>query len=230
MPNLLSNYVGGSKPKLITLLTSGTGTYVPTADMARCLVRIQAGGAGGSANHGGGGGAMTEWMLRIPIAGLAYVVGAGGAASSNGSLSSFGQYIALPGTWGNGSGPGMGGPIAFIEGQVDADGVSGFFPGCAGVAGGAGGSASSNGFRVGKPVGTVAAYTGGPVNDNVNQYSGTFWANTAGLKSGGDSFYGTGGAAGSAPAAGNYGAGGGGHASTPGAGLGGCIEIWDFGA
>ena len=227
MPNLLSNYVGGSKPKLITLLTSGTGTYVPTADMARCLVRIQGGGGGGAAtSYGGGGGAMTEWMLRIPIAGLAYVVGAGGAASSNGSLSSFGQYIALPGTGGTGSGPGVGGPIAFIDGQIDADGVSVFFPGCAGVAGGAGGSASSNGFRVGKPINALAAYTGGPGNDSTNQYSGTFWGNGQGNGSGGDSFFGKGGTTGNSPAAGNYGAGGGVNA----AGLGGCIEIWDFGA
>jgi hypothetical protein len=220
--------LAGGKPKLITRYTSGTGTYVPTADMARCLVRIQAGGAGGAGtNYGGGGGAMTEWMLRISIAGLAYVVGAGGAVNSNGSVSSFGQYIALPGTYGNGSSPGVGGPIAFIEGQVDADGVSGFFPGCAGVAGGAGGyGGGSNGFRVGKPINALAAYTGGAANDNINQYSGTFWANGQGNGSGGDSFFGKGGTTGNSPAAGNYGAGGGVNA----AGLGGCIEIWDFGA
>ncbi len=61
MPTNLSDFMGGGKPKLITPKYSGTGTYVPTADMARCLIRLQgAGGAGGSPtnNYGGGGGGV----------------------------------------------------------------------------------------------------------------------------------------------------------------------------
>ena len=233
MPNLLSNYVGGSKPKLITLLTSGTGTYVPTADMARCLVRIQAGGGGGSTANtgtGGGGGAMVEVLVRVPIAGLAYAVGAGGAAETKGSVSYFGNYQALPGLSYDGnvysSLSYSGGVLEHIVGSIDSDSASMMVGrGLSGVSGGGGGNTGAAGRLVGFPVSPSSSLH---VNPASIAYSGA--SNTAGLKSGGDSFYGTGGAAGSAPAAGNYGAGGGGHATTPGAGLGGCIEIWDFGA
>jgi len=225
--------LAGGKPKLITRLTSGTGTYVPTADMARCLVRIQAGGGGGStqnAGTGGGGGAMIEVLVRVPIAGLAYAVGAGGAAEVKGSVSYFGNYRALPGlSYDSGvyaSVAYSGGMLEHIVGSVDTDSASMLIGrGPAGVSGGGGGIPSVAGRLVGFPVSPAS---------NLHLSSASLGyadaSNAAGVKSGGDSFYGTGGAAGSAPAAGNYGAGGGGHASTPGAGLGGCIEIWDFGA
>ena len=80
--------MGGGKPKLITAYTSGTDLYVPTVDMARCLVRIQAGGGGGgivsfgpagsinntgAINYGGGGsttgtaGVQTNYITTIPV-------------------------------------------------------------------------------------------------------------------------------------------------------------------
>lgn len=233
MPNLLSNYVGGSKPKLITLLTSGTGTYVPTADMARCLVRVQGGGGGGStqgSGTGGGGGAMIEVMIRVPVAGLAYAVGAGGATETKGSVSYFGKYRALPGLSYDGNayaGVGYsGGMLEHIVGSVDTDSASMLIGrGPAGVSGGGGGYSSTSGRIIGYPISPAATLHMSPAKLVYDEAT-----NAAGAKSGGDSFYGTGGAAGSAPAAGNYGAGGGGHATTPGVGLGGCIEIWDFGA
>ena len=39
----------GGKPKLVTVLTTGSGTYVPTEDGARCFVRRQGGGSSGIA-------------------------------------------------------------------------------------------------------------------------------------------------------------------------------------
>lgn len=230
MPNLLSNYVGGSKPKLITLLTSGTGTYVPTADMARCLVRIQAGGGGGSSSGSaaGGGGAMLEIMIRIASSGLAYTVGAGGAVNNVGSPSSLGPYKAFGGKAGNSAIGGLGAFIGAIFGSVDTDSVttSASSP-MPGVSGGGGGAASYSGTLAGFPVSEGASESTGSFSTNYCLgNSNGFASNGQGTGSGGNSFFGVGGTSGNSPAAGNYGAGGGWNA----AGLGGCIEIWDFGA
>lgn len=217
MPNLSDLIGGGGKPKLITTYTSGTGTYIPTADMARCLVRLQAGGAGGyTSNHGGGGGAMTEWFIRIPIAGLAYVVGAGGSVQNDGSRTTLGPCCALPGKHNGAPGPGIGGPVGLLLGGTDADGATIMNSGLQGVAGGYGGT-------IGQP-GGLAGYPASSPN-MTGAYYGIGTSNTAGNSGGGDSFYGAGGASGSSPAAGAYGAGGGSNA----AGAGGYIEIWDFG-
>jgi len=224
--SLLSDFVAsGGKPRLITRLTSGTGTHVPTADMARCLVRIQGGGAGGgpsASTSGGGGGAMVEVVVRIPIAGWAYAVGAAGAAGAAGSPSSLGIYIANGGMQGaSGPYPGRGGLLGLIAGAVSATNaaVSASSP-MYGVAGGCGGyfSGGGGGGLAGNPC---------PNNDtNMTPYNLLGAAGTNGLVGGGgDSFFGRGGANNASPAAGNYGAGGGGGA----AGAGGLIEIWDFG-
>lgn len=225
-----TDFALSAKPKLITRITSGSGIYVPTADMARCLVRQQAGGAGGNpvSGYAGGAGAMVELLLRIPIAGLAYVVGAGGAIGANGSDTTFGQYYALHGTFGNGNGPGIGGPVGILMGAVDTDGASIYTSGLSGMSGGGGGASGSSleGLKCGFPVnqGFWSTYSGSSSNPGVNHFAGA--PNGQGSGSGGDSFYGKGGAAGSSPAAGNYGAGGGSNA----AGAGGLIEIWDYGA
>ena len=214
-------FTASAKPKLITMLTSGTGTYVPTADMARCLFRIQAGGGGGyTSESGGGGGAMAEVMVRVPIAGIAYAVGAGGAVSGNGSASTVGQFSAMPGR--SAASPalaGMGGILGLLGGSVDADKVttSASSP-LPGVAGGGGGRSSVAGKVAGFPYPASVAYATSTFAEST--YNGQ------GNGSGGNSFYGKGGTTGNAPAAGNYGAGGGANA----AGLGGCIEVWDFGA
>lgn len=230
----LSDFLGGGKPKRITPYTTGTGTYVPTADMARCLVRIQAGGAGGANSPvmGGGGGAMAEVWCRVPIAGLAYVVGGGGAVSTNGSRSSFGPYVAMPGQGIVSSfSYGSGGVLETITGSVDADGASMYLGrGLAGVCGGAGGYIYE-GNLVGFPISDYSiGNLGASPAYNLWYGSNRATGNGQGAASGGDSFYGKGGAPGAAPAANAYGAGGGGHVSTPGVGRGGCIEIWDFGA
>lgn len=219
----------GGKPKLITLLTSGTGTYVPTVDMARCLVRIQAGGAGGAStgNYAGGAGAMIEVFVRIPIAGLAYSVGAGGAIDGDGSMSTLGQFSAMPGTKGTTIG-GAGGIVGALVGSVDTDGATITVSGMSGVSGGFGGYGSAAGGLPGFPLDLSqstnwSAPAPGP-------YAAGVWTsshrNGQGNASGGNSFYGKGGTTGNAPATTAYGAGGGFNA----AGRGGCIEIFDFGA
>lgn len=222
----LSDFMGAStKPKQITSYTSGTGTYVPTADMARCLVRLQAGGAGGATTAGGGGGSMIEFWIRIPIAGMAYAVAASAAANTHGSNSTFGPYTAVGGQYDASAGAvsQFGGANSVIQGNVSATdaaliGGRSF----AGVDGGMGGQSGSNGYLAGFPSPNMASVT--PLSN-----SRTRWANGVGNFSGGNSFFGKGGTTGAAPLAGNYGAGGGGHASTPGAGAGGYIEVWDYG-
>jgi len=213
---------GGAKPKLITAYTSGTGTYVPTENNARCLVRIQAGGAGGySGGSGGGGGAMVEVFVRVPIAGLAYAVGAGGAVGANGSVSTFDVYTAMGGVCDvSGSNTAMyGGFLSILLGGVSAT-AAGIFggQGLPGVPGGSGGNSTMPGKVAGFPT----------ANSAQSVASAYLYAvgNGQGNNSGGNSFYGKGGTTGNAPAAGAYGAGGGNNA----AGAGGCIEIWDMGA
>lgn len=217
--------LGGGKPKLITQITSGTGTYVPTVDNARCLVRVQGGGGGGAtsaAAFGGGGGAFIEATLLVPIAGLAYTVGAGGAAGAAGSASSVGKIHAGGGGNGTAGGaPGLGAVIGLVYGPVSASAVTTTVSNnLTGVSGGGGGTGSASGGRMGFPA------PGNGTSWAVSPASTVVQTNGVGNNSGGDSFYGTGGASGSSPAAGNYGAGGGYNA----AGLGGYIEIWDFGA
>lgn len=218
---------GSAKPKLVTQLTSSTGTYVPTENNARCLVRVQGGGAGGHASAGGGGGgAMVEEVVRIPIAGMAYAVGAGGAVGNNGSNSTFGPLTAMGGTY-DGSGSAQlnyGGVLSVSVGGVDADSLSSVGgAGLRGVSGGAGGNA-------GNP-GTVAGFPSPIANPLIVGTSGISGltgrsSNGQGNNSGGNSFYGKGGATDASPASDAYGAGGGKNA----AGRGGYIEIWDFGA
>jgi len=216
---------GGAKPKLITAYTSGTGTYVPTENNARCLVRLQAAGSGGAAAAvAGGGGAFVEVVVRVPIAGLAYVVGAGGGVGVAGGLSSFGATTANPGTAPTGAPlPGCGGMLGISVGNVDASKATVTVPGVLnGVSGGQGAeSASEPGKQVGFP------YAGDGFNTfSVSPMSAQIPGNGQGNGSGGDSFYGKGGTTGNMPAATAYGAGGGINA----AGRGGYIEIWDFGA
>ena len=221
MPNLSDLIGGGGKPKLITTYTSGTGTYIPTVDMARCLVRIQAGGAGGhSTNGGGGAGSMIEFDIRIPIAGLAYAVAAAAAVNTDGSNSTFGPYTAVGGSYAaGGAATAYGGMNGVLQGGVNAsEAMIGGARHLAGVDGGSGGHSSRNGGLVGFPTYNLG---GVPPLSNAN----TRWANGQGHNSGGNSFYGKGGTSGNPPAAGAYGAGGGMNAAS----LGGYIEIWDFG-
>lgn len=216
-----------AKPKLITRYTSGTGTYVPTADMARCFVRVQGGGSGGISNIGvaGAGGAMVEGWVRVPIAGGAYVVGAGGGAGVAGGDSSFGPLAAQGGGFGGtGSVQPCGGILGTMAGNVNASGVTVHAGGVPnGVSGGYGGASSSAGGRIGHPIGSTY------LANNLWPAQNFLQTNGQGISSGGDSYFGKGGLTNASPLAGNYGAGGGGGA-TPAAGLGGLVEIWDYGA
>ncbi len=216
--------LAGSKPKLITAYTSGTGTYVPTVDMARCFVRVQAGGAGGHATgSGGGGGAMIEFWMRVPIAGVAYAVAASAAAATQGNTSTFGQFTAMGGFY-DGSGLNIamyGGVVSIMIGMVDADSASLIGgDGMTGVPGGSGGNGATPGLVAGFPTQNSTLAVGGMTS--IAQRAG----NGQGNNSGGNSFYGKGGTSGNAPAATAYGAGGGMNAAS----RGGYIEVWDFGA
>ena len=215
--------VAGSKPKLITSYTSGTGTYVPTENNARCLVRLQAGGGGGqtAGSAGGGGGAFLEFVVRVPIAGLAYVVGAGGAINTAGGPTSFGKISAQGGGFGtSGPTPGIGGVVGLSYGSADATTATITVSNTlTGVSGGGGGLGGQGGGRIGFPAANNSSGWG------ANPAAQVGFKNASGASSGGDSFYGTGGTNGNPAAAGNYGAGGGANA----AGLGGYIEIWDYG-
>ncbi len=240
----------GSKPKLITRITSGTGTYVPTADMARCFVRVQGAGASGGAGDGsiggggGGAGAMVEAMVRIPIAGLAYMVGAGGGSTSttngvSGGASRLGTLWAEGGSYGiyravsPSSATSRGGGLSNFGGAVNAAGAFiSAVGGVAGVAGGSGGAGyNSKGSPPGFPVSSDATLGWSDKQTGLS-------ATSALGGGGGDSFFGTGGNGattnpGNGSAGSGYGSGGGGAigASTgvSGAGAGGCIEIWDYG-
>lgn len=223
-------FLAGAKPKRITRLTSAApvGTYVPTEDNARCLVRIQAGGAGGyTSSQAGGAGAMVEVYIRVPIAGLPYVVGAGGAVATNGSVSKFGPFVAAAGSFGNTSASGSGGSVGVLVGGVDADGATILQSGLSGVSGGfgAGGVSVAGGFP-GYPVDPTYVPSFAAGTPSTVFPGGVLPRNAQGNGSGGNSFYGLGGASGASPSATDYGAGGGINA----AGQAGCIEIWDFGA
>ena len=235
---------GGGKPKLVTLLVSGTGTYVPTADNARCFVQVQAGGGSGCTTLcGGGGGAMVEGIVRVPIAGLPYVVGAGGAAvtvnSGNaGSKSQFGSIVASPGGGGFYSNAaqfnaGAGGYL--VSANVSASSVSSTWNRVitgsnSGVSGGSGGYLTSQGgYAIGF---SVPGATSSSTVTTSNEY-GSIGTSTGvgGYAGGGDSYFGRGGNghATTGPDGVGYGYGGGAAATTSGKGGGGCILIYDYG-
>lgn len=216
-------FLASGKPAR-TLITTGTGTFVPSVDNALCKFKIQAGGAGGYTSlYAGGAGAMVEVWRRVPIAGIGYVVGVGGAVSTDGSKSSVGSVVAQPGSYGNTTQPGTGGSLGTLSGGVDADGATLPMGGLPGIAGGGGGGAAAPGQIPGYPApiwgGSVGAAS---VPNGVTANPG----NGQGNGSGGSSAYGLGGTTGNAPASDAYGAGGGINA----AGRGGCIEVEDFGA
>jgi hypothetical protein len=218
--------IGMGRVKASALYTSGTGNYIPSEDMARILFRVQAGGAGGWAsagNSGGGAGQMIEGWIRVPIGGISWAVGAAGAVSANGSNSTLGKVVAMRGfTPSNLGYGGLGGYASKMIGVVsstEAEMIIGSSLG--GVSGGGGGISSAHGALAGFPFTGSDATLAALMSAYYSHFS-----NGQGNSSGGDSFYGKGGVNGSAPAAGNYGAGGGAGA----AGLGGCIELLDFGA
>lgn len=217
-----SNFLGGgAKPKLVTLLTSSTGIYIPTADMARCLIFVQAGGAGGHGsvtNFGGGGGQMRQVFRRIPIAGKSWVIGAGGAATQNGSDSRFDNVVAQGGFYGSSTSGTVNLDASSYTSTVQTTSAGGgaSYRGSDHVPGGAGGSGASRARAAGHPFGVA---TSASVNGDSVSGSSAY--------GGGDSYFGIGGIQGGA---GPTGYGSGAASSGVTTGQGGCIEIWDFGA
>lgn len=242
-----SPFSGGGGTPMVTTYTSGTGTFVPSVDNARCVVFVQgAGGGGGRGTNGssltasgGSAGAMLVAELRIPIAGVPYSVGAAGVGSTNpgfagtgGAKTVFAAITANPGAGGSAtSGLAEGGAVGLLRGSNVAGGL-----GYSGGGGGNGGTA-------------VNGVAGSATNFVFNAANGTAAGGVAdgsygGGGGAGDSYFGRGGAGGNGGAStgvagssgsgyGSGGGGGGGGGTTSGNGGnggGGYIEIWDFGA
>lgn len=233
-----SDFVSGAKPKLITVITSGTDTYVPTENNARCFIRRQgAGGGGGAAlgsgsGAGGGAGAQVDSFERVPITGITYTIGAKGVgvsdlAGTDGSATRVGN-ISAPGGKGGGRAGGAGAIAGSGAYLISGDTATGNFGLLNGVSGGAGGvgTASAADNKGWAPGFTKPAASGGN-----GQSTGSL--NAGG---GGDSAMGKGGNGVNGGPGGNasgYGAGGGGSRGTGaigGDGTDGYAEIWDYGA
>lgn len=239
MASNLSDFIGGgAKPKLITPLTSGTGTYIPLENNSRCFIRRQGAGGGGGAGisggsgAGGGAGAQVDSFERVPITGITYAIGAKGVGASDlagtdGSVTRVGN-IAAPG----GKGGGRSGSAGAIAGSgaylISGDTATGNFGLLNGVSGGAGGYA---GAIAADNKGWAPGFTKPATTGSNGQSTG---ATNAG--GGGDSAMGKGGngvANGPGGNASGYGAGGGGSRGTGaigGDGTDGYAEIWDYGA
>lgn len=216
----------GAKPKRIRDYTTGTGTYIPTANNARCYVELQGSGGGGSNSvvAAGGGGAKIGFWCLVPITGLAYTVPAGGAVNTDGGKASFGTMSAQGGKVGSSTTDrlsGAGGLVGAIAGASNGSnatlavaGIPDAYPG------GAGGNATNAGNLVGFPancnaVASPALGFGDYANNNGQSAA-----------SGGDSFFGKGNPSNTAPVATAYGAGGGYfQAGSPG-----LVRIYDYGA
>ena len=121
--------------------TVGSGTYTPTAGMKKVLAIAVGGGGGGAGGintdsaggGGGGGGTVIRLMTAADIgASKAYVVGAGGAATSNGNATTLDTAGALMNAGGGQAGT-AGATFSVI-------GVT--------VAGGAGGTASNGNLNI----------------------------------------------------------------------------------
>ena len=232
--------LAGSKPKLITPLTSGTGTYIPLENNSRCFIRRQgAGGGGGAAlsgsGAGGGAGAQVDSFERVPITGITYAIGAKGVGASDlagtdGSATRVGN-ISAPGGKGGGRSAGGGAVPGSGAYLISGDTATGNFGLLSGVSGGAGGSGNATAsLNKGWASGFSKPDTVGTINAN-GQSTGA--VNAGG---GGDSAMGKGGngvANGPGGNASGYGAGGGGSrlaGAIGGDGGEGYAEIWDYGA
>ena len=251
---------GGSGGLLRRVYLVGAGVFVPLSDKSKCVVWVQGGGASGQTANplagasayggsGGGAGALVVATVIVPISGIPYSVGAGGAsgvgtaATSSvgvGSKSQFGNIIAqgggafvlqsssgAVGTYGavvGGGALGSLGPAYYGAGYVGLP--AGCLPGIPGGGGGGGGynlSAGGPGAAVGFMFSTPGYQVGqslGGTNPGANPGGG----------GGGDSYFGPGGNGGNgsatvgsnglSPAATSYGAGGGGGGNGPTAGAG----------
>ena len=249
---LLSSYFpGGSSGGTNTVVTTGTGVFVPSVNNALCRVRIQGAGGGGGAVYigpyngiacGGGGGAYLEVWIRVPSSGYPYAVGVGGTgavagggtAATSGSASSFAWFLA----------PGGGGGSFNIGGQGGMGGYAGSFNNGApayttvfggssyGIAGGSGGNYATgnpNGFAAGCPFQAEYDNGSGLVKYPIFASYSAIAIGSATYGGGGDSYLGAGGPANASPSMGYGGGGGAGTGGNGFSGANGYIEITDFG-
>jgi len=157
--NFTSTFGGGGAPKRITTLTSGTGTFIPLSDNARCDVTIQGGGSSGARTNsgatapGGAAGATTFLSMLVPIAGVPYQVGSGGAAVSvlgsgnAGTRSKFAGVVAEGGLAPSTTTGGFGGESGGYVTATDGLGCPISICGGGGADGGAGKGSRAAGFR-----------------------------------------------------------------------------------
>lgn len=233
------------KPIRIVRIASGSGIFRPLVPNSLCVVTVDGGGAGGGGGSnttgGGGGGAGARVRKTLRLGGpVSYIVGAkgiGGAINTDGtdgSFTRFGTVVASGGNRGRGGGTGgaqgTGGDAASTAANAANDGAT---------AGGGGGpgrgdaiqlSSSAPGFSTGtyqngQALAGSGTKPGGAGGDSMRGAGGA-GGNGGGAGSG---------AAGNSPSSTAYGGGGGGggggtvSGAVGGDGLGGYIEIEEYG-
>lgn len=182
------------------------------------------GGAGGSStngSYGGGGGHMATYSGVLTEKVYDVIIGAGGAAGSNGGTTTFGSLVTAAGATGQngGSGGGTGGSVSAGNGTYGGGGggiTSGLHSergGNGGTYGGGGGGSTGGTGGTGQNKHTSTGTGGAGYSANTSSANGGAGANTTGLSI---SFEGTG-AAGSAGTQ-SGGGGGGGYGGSGGNG------------
>jgi len=149
-----------SRPLRVTRLTSGVGTFIPLYDNSVCRVTLQGGGSSGarvnagSAAPGGAAGATTFLTITVPIAGVPYQVGGGGAsvtsgiaAGNAGTRTKFAGVVAEGGLAPSTTAGGFGGDVGFMATSGDGLGCPISICGGGGADGGAGKGSRAAGFR-----------------------------------------------------------------------------------
>lgn len=209
---------------------TGSGNWTVPANVSAVWVTMLAGGGGGASSTvagtggcGGGSGEIVENELVNVTAGgtVAYVVGPGGAADTDGSDSTFGPLACRAGKKGTtttsgagGGGRGAVGVTGGVVGNFGSPETADYFGGSSG--GGGGATTTSNGGAGG---GSGGSLTGGA--------GGLAGGAQAGGGGGAATIYGPGGAGGAGGVAGssapgtNYGSGGGGGGGKTGGTAGG---------
>ncbi|MGJ4995740.1 hypothetical protein ACQR0Z_15040 [Bradyrhizobium sp. HKCCYLS3077] len=163
--NARNNILALGRKVTVSILTSGSGTFSPSAGAVAWRVRVQGagGGGGGSANSAGNGGAGGAGGTTT-FGSIACTGGAGGGGSGAGLVSGGGASggdINISGANGpasNGAGAGAvsnpfshtGAPSVFGGGAVSAwPNAGGYSPNCPGAGGSGGGGYVSGGFSGG---------------------------------------------------------------------------------
>ena len=191
----------------VVVLTSGAGTYTPTAGTTSIMVEVVGGGGGGgngstAANGGGGAGGYAKLWIPTVATSYAYSVAASAASATNGNTTTFGGSLSATGG---------------LAGTVPGSGL-----GCA--RGGAGGTGVGGDINIVGGPGGNGSYPGSSGQSNV---TGNGWSSFFG---GGAASISTINANGAGISATGYGGGGSGSALSGGggAGAGGVIYITEY--